>query len=75
MEELRKQIDILDEQIVSLLKKRQELVKKIHELKKHNSLQAKDSLREQEIISRLKKLYDDELVEKVYQEIFEWSYS
>lgn len=50
LEDLRKQIDGLDEQIVFLLVKRMKTVKKIGKLKKKNNIQVFDKERWQKVI-------------------------
>lgn len=74
-EKERKEIDEIDYEIVILLKRRQEIVKRIIAKKKRQGITLKDSPREKEIISKLKKICDDELVEKVYKEIFSSVYN
>jgi chorismate mutase len=69
--EERNKIDELDEQILELLKQRQEIVKELVAKKKKLGIPVKDENREKEIISRLKKIYDDEVVDKIYEEIFD----
>ncbi len=54
LEDLRKQIDSLDEQIVALLVKRMEIVKEIGKYKKENNLPPLDDIRWQEIIKSKK---------------------
>ena len=60
---MRKSIDVIDDEIVRLLKKRQGIVKKIVASKKKEGIPIKDIDREKEIINRLRKLYDDKLVD------------
>lgn len=79
MKSLRAKIDRLDEEILSLLLKRIQLVKKIGELKTARDLPVFDPAREQEILSRLKKLsmekIPDEKLELIFREIFSLSRS
>ena len=72
---MRKEIDKVDEKIVSLLNKRQKIASKIIAEKKSKGLPIKDPIREKEIITRLRKIYDNKLVERVYEEIFKSNYS
>ena len=52
--EIRKEIDKLDESIGSLLGERQDLVKKIGKIKKSLNLASEDKAREKKILDRLK---------------------
>ncbi len=70
----RKQIDDIDIRIVALLKQRQEIVEKIIAEKKKRKIPIRNEAREKEIIARLKRIYDDPLIERMYQEIFRSAY-
>lgn len=67
IEDLRKQIDKLDDQIVILLAKRMEVVKNVGRLKKENNLPALDSTRWKEII-RAKKGFIKKIWEIIHDE-------
>jgi|TARA_Y100000310_G_scaffold345431_1_gene464891 chorismate mutase len=54
LEELRKEIDKIDNEIISLLSKRKDLIKGVAEIKKELSKPILDEKREKEIIGRLK---------------------
>jgi chorismate mutase len=54
LEELRKEIDNIDDEIISLLSKRKGMSKKIAEIKKELNKPIFDKDREQQIIGRLK---------------------
>ena len=54
LEETRKEIDNIDDEIISLLSKRQYLIKKIAEIKKELNKSVLDEKREEEIIEKLK---------------------
>jgi monofunctional chorismate mutase len=54
IEDLRKQIDKLDDQIVSLLSKRMKVVKNVGRLKKENNLPVLDNSRWKKIIKTKK---------------------
>lgn len=54
LENLRKQIDEIDESIIILLAKRMETVKKIGQLKKKNNLQVLDQFRWSQVIKTKK---------------------
>jgi len=75
MEDARKQIDQIDNQIVELLGKRMDLVKEIGKLKKESALGITDEEREKEIRARLKTLAEenglsDEFVNHLFTHIF-----
>jgi prephenate dehydratase len=75
LEEIRQDIDIIDYQIVELLAKRTQLVCQIGKMKKGKQT-VKDIKREQEVLSHVKnnaqkKGVSPELMEKIYQIIFE----
>jgi|TARA_B100001964_G_C14210082_1_gene590073 chorismate mutase len=54
LEELRKEIDKIDNEIISLLSKRKDLIKGVAEIKKELIKPILDEKREKEIIGRLK---------------------
>lgn len=75
LEGLRRQIDDIDEEIIGLLAKRSELVKKVAGLKGECSL-IWDPQREEQILSRLKKIGEkagvsSRLIETLYSALFE----
>lgn len=76
---LREKIDRIDEKILSLLLKRIELVKKIGEIKNINGKPVFDPSREEQILTRLKKINLDripvEKLEPIFKEIFSLSRS
>ena len=55
IKKLREQIDLIDKQILLLVKQRMDIVKKIGKIKKQNKLEVKDLKREKEIIAKLYK--------------------
>jgi len=63
---LRKEIDMLDESIVKLLRSRFEVVTKLMEIKKNEGLDEEDLDREKEILSK----FDNECVKKIYGVMF-----
>lgn len=65
---LRNEIDEVDDVLITLLKKRIEISKKIGKIKKHNGLEIYDSKREAEIILRYTRNENDE--NKKYIESF-----
>ncbi len=66
LEDLRKQIDGIDESIVSLLAKRMETVKKVGQLKKKSNIPVLDKSRWQKVIKSKKGF-----VKKIYNIIHE----
>ena len=56
LEELRKEIDKIDNEIISLLSKRKGMSQKIAEIKKQSDKPILDQSREQQVMKRLKKL-------------------
>ncbi len=79
LKELRDQIDLLDDDILSLLKKRVGLAKKLGEVKKDANLDIFDPAREEEVIKRLLTFSSDDLPEKfigsIYREVIDFSRS
>jgi len=67
LENLRKQIDKIDESIVILLAKRMEIVKKVGKLKKKRSLPPLDNKRWKEI-TKTKKGFIREIWEIIHEE-------
>jgi len=72
LEELRKDVDNIDNKMIGLLSKRKSTVKKISEIKKQKNTPIIDEGREQEIISRIKKLakekgLDENFIGSVYE--------
>lgn len=53
IDDLRKGIDAIDDQLVELLEKRMEIVLQVAEYKKHNSVNVKDRSREEKIVNRI----------------------
>jgi chorismate mutase len=76
LEKLRKQIDQLDKELVSILEKRFSIVKLIGEYKKEVGLPILDQKREQEVLDAKKKLVDDAMwphYKKIFQLIMDFS--
>ncbi len=61
LNDYRKEIDSIDEQIVSLFSKRMEIAKKIGEYKKKNGLEVLDSKREEEKLKRISELAGEKM--------------
>ncbi len=76
IEELRKEIDAVDSEILRQLNKRIELVFKIRDCKRQGKLPVEDITREEDIISNLEldKL-DESFVRDIYKTIFDHSKS
>jgi len=74
---LRKKIDGIDLEIQKLLKKRIEIAKKIGEIKKESNLAIANLNRENDILEKLKKAWNDDktfyLYEKIIKDIFKLS--
>ena len=77
LKQLRKEIDLIDNEILSLLNKRMEIVKKVGELKNNTDTPIYRPEREREIINRLTKLskeqngiLGEEEIEAIFLEIF-----
>ena len=76
LEELRKKIDTLDDEIAKLYLERQSVVKKIGEEKARNRTAVADPSREKQIIARVTKSADDEqkiYLKRVFETIMETS--
>ncbi|WP_281951364.1 prephenate dehydratase [Nitrosophilus kaiyonis] len=74
LNELRKKIDSIDDEILELLNKRMEIVKKVGELKNKTGAPIYRPEREQEILNRLKKEnrgpLNDSAIDAIFLEIF-----
>ncbi len=71
LEELRKEIDSIDNKIIGLLGKRKDLIKKVSAIKKELNKPVIDKNREQQIIERIRKLssekgLDEDFVASLY---------
>ncbi len=73
LEEYRKQIDEIDENIENLLDKRLKLCKEIGDYKKENNLEVLDQNREDAILSKIdnSNLEHKEAIKEIYKEIFD----
>ncbi len=74
MDKFRKQIDEIDEEILTLIAKRMQKAKKIGEIKRTKGLKIKDNEREREVIEKWKRKAKElnlskEFVEKIVKEI------
>lgn len=72
IESIRKEIDGIDDEIISLLSKRKHLIKKIAEIKKQSGNPILDQGREQQVMKRLKKLskekgLDENFIDSIYE--------
>ena len=76
IDELRQEIDGIDDRLLELFQRRMAVAKEIGQYKKENSLPVKDTEREREIISRLCEKAQPELAEYVktlFASLFEMS--
>lgn len=76
--ELRKQIDQVDEQIINLLWKRFEIVKEIWEIKKINNMSALQPARWQEVLETRKQIWKkfwlkEPMIETIWNEIHDYA--
>jgi len=74
IDELREEINEVDEQLVKILAKRMDIVKEIGKLKKENNLSALDEKRWQEVLERAlenaeKHTVSEDLIKKIYEKI------
>ena len=60
LEEIRKKIDVLDENITNLLVERMEITKQVAEFKKENNLPVFQPEREQKVLEKVSALAGDE---------------
>lgn len=70
LEKLRKEIDCLDEKMLSLLAKRFRVTRKIGLLKKESSLEPQDNQREIEIIQKMTHLGQKLEIEPIFVQKF-----
>ncbi|HHT98511.1 MAG TPA: chorismate mutase [Acholeplasma sp.] len=71
LDELRKEINTIDEQIMDLFKQRMSVSKKIGEFKKQNNLPILDSKREASMFDVYKKLFDNDDLWNHYRKVLE----
>lgn len=71
---IRKEIDVINQEIVDLLNKRLDLVKEIIQIKEINNLPMEDLVREKEILDKLDCAnLSKEFVEELFGDIFRYS--
>lgn len=75
LDEIRKEIDTLDQQMVSLFAKRMKLSQKVAIYKNENGLKIENLKREREIVTRLAEQFPEyeKEIQALYQEIFRMS--
>jgi chorismate mutase len=76
LEDLRTQIDIIDQQLAGLIEQRVVIAKQIQQLKKSTGLPTEDKSREREIIQNLCALYPNiskKSIQIIYQTLFDSS--
>ena len=72
LKELRKEIDVIDDEIRKLFEERMNIVKQVRMFKKEHQIQILDKKREDEVIEKnIKKLNDDSLKES-YKKFLEF---
>ena len=74
LDELRQEIDLLDEKLLKIIAKRMDIVREIGNLKKEKNLEALDKNRWQSVLKKIKEAaknnnLSEEFVEKLYHEI------
>ena len=74
LEELRKEIDEIDEELLNILSKRMDVVRAIGKVKKENNRNPLDEKRWNDVLERIKSKsknlsISEELVKKIYDEI------
>jgi chorismate mutase len=74
LDELRKEIDLLDNALIQVIAKRMEIVQEIGKIKKEMNIEPLDEQRWQNILKRIngiaKKYHlSEDLVKKIYEEI------
>lgn len=70
LDKLRKEIDLLDDEIMSLLNKRFDLTNQIGKIKLDNEIQITNNDRENDILIKSFDFKNQNAIEKVYKEIF-----
>lgn len=78
LDDLRKEIDILDKELIHVLAKRTAVVKEIGELKKQNNIKPLDEKRWEEVLKRVltnaeKNNISKELVKNIFEQIHKTS--
>ena len=76
LEELRKEIDKIDDEIISNLSRRKNLIEKVAKIKKESNMPVLDEEREQQLLQRLKEKskenrLDEDFVISLYKIILE----
>ena len=72
IEELRSEIDVVDDKLMKLIDSRAELTREIVQIKKKAGLAAEDTVREQEIFARAEQFGHRDLIKIIYTGIFNW---
>ncbi|MDP4132880.1 MAG: chorismate mutase [Bacillota bacterium] len=76
LDKLRKEIDLIDDEIISLFIQRMEVVSKVAEYKKENGIKVTQQGREDEILKRVEKLSGEEMApysKELFNKLFELS--
>ncbi len=79
LNKLREEINSIDSEIISLIKKRLAVVRKVGKIKKTNNLPVKNPVRERQLITLLtnqakKAKIPEELIKNIWQELFKLAY-
>lgn len=79
LNELRKELDLIDREVLSLIGNRIRIAKKIGEIKKETKIAITDKKREKEIINNLTRMakkykIEKQLIKKIWKIFFKLSY-
>ena len=70
LKELRKEIDLIDNQLIDLFIKRFNLSIEVKKVKQENNILVLDSKREQEIIEKVKSINTDNNIKNAIEEVY-----
>lgn len=70
LKELRKEIDLIDNQLIDLFIKRFNLSIEVKKVKQENNILVLDSKREQEIIEKVKSINTDDNIKNAIEEVY-----
>lgn len=70
LKELRKEIDLIDNQLIDLFIKRFNLSIEVKKVKQENNILVLDSKREQEIIEKVKSINADDNIKNAIEEVY-----
>ena len=77
LDDLRKEIDLIDNEIVNLIAKRIKVVKKVGQFKKDNNIPVVDNLRFEKVLNKVGELAEKnkiskEFIQDIYNKIHEY---